>query len=201
MDGGHENPSINLHREMIFPNNISTLFRKHHVPLQFDYLSVDLDSFDLFVLYNILEAGYRPRVISAEYNANYHLDSYLTVTYDIPRELYKDHTQDADRVYGASVAAYDLLGKKFGYSLVYVVKFLDVFLVRNDLLASAPPVPLEYFRNMTSAYNFHAAAPARGDLLLCFKTWLATHDLSQARKAAMESISMLKMPIIDRNSH
>jgi hypothetical protein len=31
MDGGHENPSINLHRELIYPAKIVQLFEKYEV--------------------------------------------------------------------------------------------------------------------------------------------------------------------------
>ena len=44
LDGGHENTSINLHREMISSANIVHLFRKYRVRLEVDYVSEDMDS-------------------------------------------------------------------------------------------------------------------------------------------------------------
>ena len=69
MDGGHQNESINLQREMISSVNIASLFRKHSVPRDVDYVSVDIDSSDIWVLDRLLEE-YAPRVVSCEYNSN-----------------------------------------------------------------------------------------------------------------------------------
>ena len=45
---------------------------------EFDFLSEDSDSYDFFMLEAILAAGYRPRVIMVEINANFE----LTATYE-----------------------------------------------------------------------------------------------------------------------
>ena len=63
MDGGHEDPSINLKKVMFWPDNIVQLFREFRVKTHFDLLSVDMDSYDWFMLERILEAGYKPRVM------------------------------------------------------------------------------------------------------------------------------------------
>jgi hypothetical protein len=62
---------INLHKHYLFADNIVGIFQKYNVPLELDYLSVDMDSHDLWVAKAILEGGYRPRVITTEYNSNY----------------------------------------------------------------------------------------------------------------------------------
>ena len=64
MDGDNENPEINLKKVMFWPDNIVQLFEKYEVRREFDLLSVDMDSYDWWILEKILEAGYRPRVIS-----------------------------------------------------------------------------------------------------------------------------------------
>ena len=71
MDGDNENPEINLKKVMFWPDNIVSLFKKYKVKKKFDLLSVDMDSYDFFMLETILEAGYSPRVIVVEYNANF----------------------------------------------------------------------------------------------------------------------------------
>jgi len=43
MDGGNENPSKNLHKEVILPSNIAELFEKYRVSQTFDLLSIDID--------------------------------------------------------------------------------------------------------------------------------------------------------------
>jgi len=73
LDGGNENKEINLFKEIFWPDNIISLFKKYKVKKEFDLLSVDTDSYDFFMLETILEAGYSPRVIVVEYNANFEI--------------------------------------------------------------------------------------------------------------------------------
>ena len=63
MDGRFEDPSINLKKVMFWPSNIVQLFQEFGVKTHFDLLSVDMDSYDWFMLERILEAGYKPRVM------------------------------------------------------------------------------------------------------------------------------------------
>lgn len=49
LDGNASNPAINLHKSWITADNIVSLFRKFNVPNQPDYVSVDIDSCDLWV--------------------------------------------------------------------------------------------------------------------------------------------------------
>ena len=63
MDGSHEYPEINLRRVMFWPDNILELFTRFRVSWEFDLLSVDMDSYDWWMVEAILEGGYRPRVI------------------------------------------------------------------------------------------------------------------------------------------
>ena len=63
MDGSHEDPDINLRRVVFWPDNILELFTRFSVSREFDLLSVDMDSYDWWMVERILEGGYRPRVI------------------------------------------------------------------------------------------------------------------------------------------
>lgn len=78
LDGGHSNAAINLHKHWLTPDNIAGLFDRYNVPRDLDYLSVDMDSKDLWMLRELLLAGYRPRLVSIEYNANFRFDSCVT---------------------------------------------------------------------------------------------------------------------------
>ena len=73
MDGGHENPEINLKKVIFWPDNILSLFEKFGVQKEFDFLSLDVDSYDWFMLEAILNGGYSPRVIICEYNSNFEI--------------------------------------------------------------------------------------------------------------------------------
>ena len=71
LDGGNENPEINLQKVIFWPDNIVQHFKNFSVKTSFDLLSVDTDSYDFFMLEAILMADYVPRVIIVEYNANF----------------------------------------------------------------------------------------------------------------------------------
>ena len=43
---GPVNPKMNLWVEHVTESNILTLFKKYHVPMSFDVLSIDIDMFD-----------------------------------------------------------------------------------------------------------------------------------------------------------
>ena len=153
MDGGFENSTINLHNEMISPENIVDLFDKYNVPKAADYVSIDIDSTDLWVFRALLSdsRGYRPRVISVEYNINFPLESTITCSDRCPPFKCK--------LFGSSFGALLMVAKEFNYTLVGVVELLDMVFVRNEdlivgknaegvpLLAITPPI--EFYRGLT----------------------------------------------------
>ena len=115
MDGGFENKARNLHKEMIYPSNIVSLFKKYKVPKKFDLLSVDTDFKDWFILRNILKAGYRPRVLITEVNT-FIMDSEAKT---VPLESNQTRWDGRTQYFGFSVAAGWMLARHYGYSMVY----------------------------------------------------------------------------------
>ena len=79
LDGGNEEPSINLKKVMFWPDNIVELFQEFGVLKHFDFLSVDMDSYDWFMLEKILEAGFEPRVVIIECNTMFDLTDSKTI--------------------------------------------------------------------------------------------------------------------------
>ena len=76
LDGSHTNETINLHSEWIMASTIVSVFDQYAVPKDLDYLSIDIDSADLWIFRAIVSSGkYRPRVISVEYNCNFPLEA------------------------------------------------------------------------------------------------------------------------------
>ena len=59
---------------MFWPDNIVELFHRFGVLKHFDFLSVDMDSYDWFTLEKVLEAGFEPRVIIMECNTMFDLE-------------------------------------------------------------------------------------------------------------------------------
>ena len=74
---------------MFWPDNIVQLFREFRVKTHFDLLSVDMDSYDWFMLERILEAGYKPRVIVVEININMNMDEAKSILPPPPGEPYR----------------------------------------------------------------------------------------------------------------
>ena len=156
MDGSHQNESINLKKEYITVDNILTIFNKYHVPQYFDMISIDLDMFDWWILERILNAGsYRPRLIVTEVNPTLGHHDYIKNDLFIqlnmmplvvihPHHTYQTHW-DHTRYFGANPKAFQVLGERFGYELVYCESCgVNCFLVQRNLLpmsCRSPPSP------------------------------------------------------------
>lgn len=79
LDGSYEEPGINLKKVMFWPDNIIELFQKFGVLKHFDFLSVDMDSYDWFTLEKIFDAGFEPRVVIIECNTMFELEDSKTI--------------------------------------------------------------------------------------------------------------------------
>ena len=101
-------PVINVRRAVLTEDNIVASFAAAQIPLDVDYVSIDVDSVDLWLLQALLAGGYRPRVISAEYNANFNASQPVSCGR-------RWHAWNRTSVFGASAAALNLVAEKFGY--------------------------------------------------------------------------------------
>ena len=63
-----------------------------------------------------------------EYNSHFPIDAAVTFPNDIT-EFWEN-----DRLYGASLRALNIVGEKHSYSLIHVIKPLDAFFIRDDLI-------------------------------------------------------------------
>lgn len=61
-------------RAWVRSDNVVSLLRRHGVPNDVTYASIDLDTIDIWVLRALLSGGVRPVVLTVEYNSNYPLD-------------------------------------------------------------------------------------------------------------------------------
>jgi hypothetical protein len=108
--------------------NISALFEQLGVPNEFDLLSLDIDQNTFYVWEGLRD--FRPRVVVVEYNSAIPPDVDWKVRYDSKRIW--DGTQN----FGASLKAFEIQGRQFGYSLVGCELIgANAFFVRDDLLA------------------------------------------------------------------
>ena len=150
MDGSHTNQSINLQQEFIFINNTISLFQKYHVPQHFDVLSLDIDTYDFWVLAELLAGGYRPRIVTVEVNPTLCVNRQKVTMREFSRlnnlPLTVGHPNmtnmngprygfDGSRYYGANPKAFQVLGRKFGYEMLYCERCsVNCFLVlRSEL--------------------------------------------------------------------
>lgn len=182
LDAEHENHAINLHRAMLTTDTILDVFRDHQVPRDLEYISIDVDSTDLWLFRRLLPE-YRAAVYSVEYNPAFPLEQAIT----FPNDL-REHWQ-FDRGYGASLRALTLVAAEQGYSLLWVVPSLDAFFIRNDLVDDGSPdivPPWEWWRP-TTGHRIHPPlkTPARAGLFLDYEVFVQSGgDLSRARAAA-----------------
>lgn len=182
LDQNHENPAINLRQEFLNSGNIVDVFAKWGVPAQPDYISIDVDSTDLWLFRSLLPHC-RAAVYSVEYNCHFPLELSVTLADD------SQACWHGDRSYGASLRALVNVAGEHGYSLVAVEPMLDAFFVRNDLLDDgtgelAPP--LETWRFATQL-RIHSPVRKRRSVgsWLDYDVWRATGgNVAAARRAA-----------------
>lgn len=108
----------------VVPHNIEALLKHYNVPIDFDYLSIDIDGNDYWVWKAI--TNWRPRVVSIEVNTHFYPHDAFAIAYN------PDHRWDGTSYFGASLAALYKLGVTRGYVLVHLVDTLDAFFVRQD---------------------------------------------------------------------
>lgn len=131
----------NIHSERIVAENVLELFKKYEVPTEFDFLTVDVDFNDWYIIRKIL-SEYRPRVFVTECNATFPPPVDKVVVYDA-----KGAPNFLDTYFGASVQAFFNLARTFGYSMVAMESTgSNMFFVRDDV----PGVESFYGRNNLS---------------------------------------------------
>ncbi|CAF1588163.1 unnamed protein product, partial [Adineta steineri] len=153
MDGGHDIPNINLHKERITPENINDLLAKYKTPPLIDLLSIDIDFDDYFVWKSILQAKrFHARVVVIEYN------------YAIPPNENRvvDPNQDSRRwtgsdYYGASMLAMTALGRAYNYTLIYAEKMgVNLCFIQTSIL-----IEQNILHKVPSIKELHISRPAK----------------------------------------
>ncbi len=106
----------NVVKAMVTPDNVVELLEQQKLPPSFDFLSLDIDSCDYWVLRNLFQS-YKPNVVCAEFNGC--LDPNVPVS----QEYQDGYTWDNTDNYGFSWKA--------GYNL-FVNRGYTVFLNQHD---------------------------------------------------------------------
>ena len=180
MDENCHNPDINLYRHFITSENVCELFQQYDVPKEPGYISIDLDSTDIWVTDALLK-NYRPSFFSVEFNPIFPIDAAMAFPNDA------DEFWHMDRVMGSSLKALNMMAQNHGYSLVYAgcystARHHDAFFIRDDLIEQSHVPSLETFSN--THVPLHAVCVnGRENIYLDYGVWLETKDLQKSRDA------------------
>ena len=117
---------------------IVALLQAHGVPKKFGFLSLDIDSFDYFVLEKIL-SQFRPALICAEINEKIPPPLKFTVKYA------PNHWWSADHFFGQSICQLHSLTSRHNYDLVEL-HYNNAFLIPSELNVFKSLTPEEAFR-------------------------------------------------------
>jgi hypothetical protein len=182
LDGNNNNEKINLHKHFLTEDNICDIFEKYNVPLEPGYISIDVDSTDLWLTNSILQK-YKPLFYSVEFNPNFPIEYAIT----FPKNNDKGWT--GDKIFGASLKALNIVAINNQYTLVYAgclkTSFHhDAFFVRNDLIKNCQGRPiLEDFRFIYCPIH----SPCNTDrykIMIDYEEFLLTNDIIKSQKKA-----------------
>jgi len=125
------NPRVQVVCAAVGVENINVLVGDSGFTGEIDFLSLDVDSYDYWLLEALTACA--PRVLVVEYNALFGPDRPVTIPCDVP-------LKGTPKGYGgASLAALEKLGRRKGYRLVGCENSgVNAFFVRNDLAPSIP---------------------------------------------------------------
>lgn len=127
------NNQLQVKESFITKDNICALFEELKVPLDLDFLSIDIDGNDYWI-WNEL-AKYKPRVIAIEYNASVGPHIEWVMPYN---ESHVWNGKEIGHYFGASLKSFELLGNRLGYTLVGCnLTGANAFFIRNDFVTES----------------------------------------------------------------
>ena len=141
------NPDVVVHRAIVSPESINRLFKRHALTGEIDFLSIDVDSVDYWLLDAL--AVTTARVLVMEYNALFGPDRAVTVpNAPLPDGAPKGYA-------GASLAAIDKAATRKGYRLVLCEDAgVNAFFVRADLAPDIPTLtPAQAWRPIENKFD------------------------------------------------
>eukprot|EP00966_Prymnesium_polylepis_P215613 4993189-Prymnesium_polylepis.1 len=186
-------------REWITSDSVVDVFRRHGVARSVDYVSIDVDSTDVWILRALLASeAFRPKVLSVEYNSNfpwgYHL-AFPDTTHSVAHAALR--RWDGDCYMGSSASAITLVAREHGYVLVDVEPGFDLFFVDEKLWGSRPLPDLESVRE--AAYrpfnirrNHAALSGDKAAAFVDYEVLRASGSVEKARRRAAARFSRLR---------
>lgn len=110
----------------IKPDNVANILAEQNAPREFDFLNLDIDSCDFWVLKKLL-AEYSPRCICTEFNGTLRPEVPVVLKYE------EGYTWDETNKYGYSFAAGKKLLEEHGYRIIYNMHNQNIFALKKEL--------------------------------------------------------------------
>jgi hypothetical protein len=134
---------MNLALASITSQSVVRVFRRNSVPREPDFISIDIDSHDVWVLDAMLKV-YRPRIVQIEYNPNFGMTEEHAIAFPDTYAGMQVRNGATDFTHGrcymsSSAAAYMVVAARHGYVLtdsIFQLKEIaqyDLYLARADL--------------------------------------------------------------------
>jgi hypothetical protein len=165
---------------LVTPQGVIALLREHGVPHDFGVLSLDIDSYDYFVLDSVLR-GFRPRVVVTEINEKIPPPVRFVVRYD-PEFRLQHH------FFGYSIASLEELCGRHRYALL-ALEYNNAFIAPRELVGRARTLDAreayrrgylqrrdrrERFPNNRDMEPLHSLTPA--DAVAFLRKFFARHE-------------------------
>jgi hypothetical protein len=139
------------------PANVVRLLKGHKVPRDFAVLSLDVDSYDYFVLDRLLE-HFRPRLVVTEINEKIPPPVRFVVRYD-------PHFRLQHHFFGYSISSLEELCRRHDYSLLEL-EYNNAFIAPRELAGGARPLdaPTAYRRGYLERPDRRERFPKNQDM-------------------------------------
>ncbi len=121
--------NVNLFKGFVTPDNVKSLFQLNSVPKNFGVLSLDIDSYDYYVLKEILKE-YKPVLMCVEICEVCPPPIRFTLKYPIKTDMYKNGLL---QLFGQSICMLNDLLLHYNYSLIQL-EYNNAFILRNDYI-------------------------------------------------------------------
>lgn len=100
-------------QEYVYPETCEKYL--NYVPVDCDFFSLDIDSFDYEVAKKLLESGFRPKTVCVEINARFGPTAVASFLY-VDRNLFKKKLYKKTSWFGCSLEKYRILWAEYGYT-------------------------------------------------------------------------------------
>lgn len=121
LDGANKYNDPAIIKTWITAENVSELLSNLKCPKKLDYISLDIDNMDYWIIKSVLEAGYLSNLMIVEFNPLWSYNEPYTKSYN-PSGNKNDSSTDYTSNYGASLYAFTKLLNNYGYRLVHVMQ-------------------------------------------------------------------------------